>query len=89
MRDAVINGPENHPGAVSFADRIATVKLPSNKKMRVAISRKLPSSRGAVTQSGRNNEYEFEGKVVYRHLQDGDVVLVNRQVNLFCFSLQN
>lgn len=82
LRDAVINGPENHPGAVSFADRIATVKLPSNKKMRVAISRKLPSSRGAGTQSGRNNEYEFEGKVVYRHLQDGDVVLVNRQPTL-------
>lgn len=82
MRDAIINGPENHPGAVSFADRIATAKLPSSKKMRVAISRKLPSSRGAVTQSGRNNEYEFEGKVVYRHLQDGDVVLVNRQPTL-------
>ncbi|MCD9640206.1 hypothetical protein HAX54_025388 [Datura stramonium] len=82
MRDAIINGPENHPGAVSFADRISTVKLPSSKKMRVAISRKLPSSRGAVIQSGRNNEYEFEGKVVYRHLQDGDIVLVNRQPTL-------
>ncbi|CAN4118585.1 unnamed protein product [Withania somnifera] len=72
VRDAIINGPDNHPGAVSFADRISTMKLPSSKKMRVAISRKLPSSRGAVTQSGRNDEYEFEGKVVYWHLQDGD-----------------
>lgn len=88
MRDAIINGPENHPGALSFADRISTVKLPSGngkniKKIRMAISRKLPSSRGAMTQSGRNDEYEFEGKVVYRHLQDGDIVLVNRQVELF------
>ncbi|KAJ8570482.1 hypothetical protein K7X08_037454 [Anisodus acutangulus] len=82
MRDAIVNGPENHPGAVSFADKISTVKLPSSKKMRTAISRKLPSSRGAVTQSGRNDEYEFEGKVVYRHLQDGDIVLVNRQPTL-------
>nr|XP_016497258.1 PREDICTED: DNA-directed RNA polymerase I subunit 1-like [Nicotiana tabacum] len=87
MRDAIINGPENHPGALSFADRISTVKLPSGngtniKKVRMAISRKLPSSRGAVTQSGRNDEYEFEGKVVYRHLQDGDIVLVNRQPTL-------
>ncbi|CAN4109255.1 unnamed protein product [Withania somnifera] len=82
MRDSIINGPDNHPGAVSFADRVSTVKLPSIKKMRVAMSRKLPSSRGAVTQSGRNDEYEFEGKVVYRHLQDGDIVLVNRQPTL-------
>lgn len=31
-------------------------------------------------QPGMDSEYEFEGKTVYRHLQDGDVVLVNRQV---------
>lgn len=83
MREAIINGPDNHPGAFSFADRISTVKLPSSKRARVAISRKLPSSSGMVTQSGRNDEYEFEGKVVQRHLQDGDIVLVNRQVKLF------
>jgi len=29
---------------------------------------------------GKIHEHEFEGKVVYRHLKDGDVVLVNRQV---------
>ncbi|PHU05808.1 hypothetical protein BC332_26630, partial [Capsicum chinense] len=82
MREAIINGPDNHPGAFSFADRISTVKLPSSKRARVAISRKLPSSSGMVTQSGRNDEYEFEGKVVQRHLQDGDIVLVNRQPTL-------
>lgn len=27
------------------------------------------------------DDYEFEGKIVNRHLQDGDIVLVNRQVN--------
>lgn len=80
LRDAIINGPEIHPGAVSYSDRVSTVKLPPNRRMRVAVSRKLPSSRGVVTQPGKNSEYEFEGKVVYRHLQDGDVVLVNRQV---------
>ncbi|XP_059318209.1 DNA-directed RNA polymerase I subunit 1-like [Lycium ferocissimum] len=82
MRDAILNGPETLPGAVSVADRISIVKLPPGIDLRKAISRKLPSSRGAVTQSGRDNEFEFEGKVVYRHLQDGDIVLVNRQPTL-------
>ncbi|KAL0303547.1 UNVERIFIED_CONTAM: DNA-directed RNA polymerase I subunit [Sesamum radiatum] len=79
LRDAVINGPEIHPGATTYVDSVSTVKLPSSKKMRVAISRKFPSSRGLVSQSGKINELEFEGKFVYRHLQDGDIVLVNRQ----------
>ncbi|KAL0339626.1 UNVERIFIED_CONTAM: DNA-directed RNA polymerase I subunit [Sesamum radiatum] len=72
LRGAVINGPEIHPGATTYVDSVSTVKLPSSKKMRVAISRKLPSSRGS--QSGKINELEFEGKFVYRHLQDGDIV---------------
>ncbi|CDP10074.1 unnamed protein product [Coffea canephora] len=82
LRGAIVNGPEIHPGALSYTDKVSTVKLPSSKKMRIAISRKLPSSRGVVTQLGKNSEHEFEGKVVYRHLQDGDVVLVNRQPTL-------
>ncbi|KAK6149178.1 hypothetical protein DH2020_016703 [Rehmannia glutinosa] len=82
LRGAVINGPEIHPGATTYVDSVSTVKLPASKKMRVAISRKLPSSRGALTQSGNNDELEFEGKIVYRHLQDGDIVLVNRQPTL-------
>ncbi|XP_010251904.1 PREDICTED: DNA-directed RNA polymerase I subunit 1 [Nelumbo nucifera] len=82
LRDAIINGAEHHPGATHYVDKLATVKLPPSRKMRMSISRKLPSSRGAVTQPGKNLEYEFEGKVVYRHLQDGDIVLVNRQPTL-------
>ena len=80
LRDAVINGPDIHPGATTYVDSVSTVKLPKSKTMRVAISRKLPSSRGVVTQSGKIDEHEFEGKTVLRHLQDGDIVLVNRQV---------
>ncbi|CAH9125930.1 unnamed protein product [Cuscuta epithymum] len=81
LRDAITNGPEIHPGAVSYSDRISTVKL-QNRMLRAAVSRKLPSSRGVLTQPGKSSEYEFEGKIVYRHLQDGDVVLVNRQPTL-------
>lgn len=80
LREAVINGAEIHPGATNYSDKVSTVKLPPNKKARITISRKLPSSRGTVTQSGKNFDHDFEGKVVYRHLQDGDIVLVNRQV---------
>lgn len=86
LRDAIVNGPEVHPGAISYADKVSTVRLPSSEKIRIAISRKLPSSRGVVTKSGKNSEYEFEGKIVYRHLQDGDIVLVNRQVSFVYFT---
>lgn len=80
LRDAIINGSENHPGATHYVDKFNTMRLPPNRKQRVSISRKLPSSRGSFVQPGMDSEYEFEGKTVYRHLQDGDVVLVNRQV---------
>ncbi|XWS59174.1 hypothetical protein CRYUN_Cryun08bG0099300 [Craigia yunnanensis] len=79
LREAIINGSEIHPGAT---DKLSTQRLPPNRKTRISISRKLPSSRGAIMQSGKNFDYEFEGKIVLRHLQDGDVVLVNRQPTL-------
>ncbi|KAL1555302.1 DNA-directed RNA polymerase [Salvia divinorum] len=82
LRDAVINGPDIHPGATTYVDSVSTVKLPKTKNMRFGISKKLPSSRGVVTQSGKIDEHEFEGKTVLRHLQDGDIVLVNRQPTL-------
>lgn len=80
LRDAIINGSDIHPGASHYADKVSTDRLPHQKKMRISISRKLPSSRGMAIQSKKSCDYEFEGKVVYRHLQDGDIVLVNRQV---------
>ncbi|KAF5726829.1 DNA-directed RNA polymerase I subunit rpa1 [Tripterygium wilfordii] len=82
LRDAVINGSEIHPGATHYVDKLSTVKLPASRKMRISISRKLPSSRGAVLEPGNGCDHEFERKLVYRHLQDGDVVLVNRQPTL-------
>ncbi|XP_010427648.1 PREDICTED: DNA-directed RNA polymerase I subunit 1-like [Camelina sativa] len=79
---AIINGPDVHPGATHFSDKLSTVKLPSDKKERIAIARKLGSSRGATTELGKTCDINFEGKVVYRHIRDGDVVLVNRQPTL-------
>ncbi|KAK5842828.1 DNA-directed RNA polymerase I subunit 1 [Gossypium arboreum] len=82
VREAIINGSEIHPGATHYVDKLSTQRLPPNRKARISISRKLPSSRGAITQPGKNFDYQFEGKIVLRHLQDGDVVLVNRQPTL-------
>ncbi|KAL7584596.1 hypothetical protein Lser_V15G42528 [Lactuca serriola] len=82
LRDSIINGSDIHPGATHYADKVSTVRLPQSKKMRISISRKLPSSRGTAIQSKNSSDYDFEGKIVYRHLQDGDIVLVNRQPTL-------
>jgi DNA-directed RNA polymerase I subunit RPA1 len=80
LRNAILNGPESHPGATHYADKASIVRLPPRGKLLSATSRKLPSSRGVIMHHGKIYDHEFEGKVVYRHLKDGDVVLVNRQV---------
>ncbi|OMO70228.1 RNA polymerase, alpha subunit [Corchorus olitorius] len=82
LREAIVNGPQIHPGATHYIDKLSTQKLPPDRKARITFARKLPSSRGAITQPGNNFDNEFEGKTVLRHLRDGDVVLVNRQPTL-------
>ena len=80
LRNAILNGPESHPGATHYADKVSIVKLPPKGKLLSLTSRKLPTSRGVILHQGEISDHEFEGKVVYRHLKDGDVVLANRQV---------
>lgn len=80
LKEAILTGGEEHPGATHYVDKYSSVKLPKAKQKRFAYARKLPTSRGVLTQTGRSVEQELEGKVVYRHLRDGDIVLVNRQV---------
>ncbi|CAN1745140.1 DNA-directed RNA polymerase I subunit 1 [Linum perenne] len=81
LRNSVINGPKNHPGANKFVDKQShNTLLKVGKKQRISISRKLPSSTGA--EPGKGSDFSYEGKTVYRHLQDGDIVLVNRQPTL-------
>ncbi|KAJ0246730.1 DNA-directed RNA polymerase I subunit 1 [Hirschfeldia incana] len=82
LRQAIINGPDVHPGATHYSDKVSTMKLPESKKARIAIARKLLSSRGVTTELGKTCDVNFECKTVYRHMQDGDVVLVNRQPTL-------
>ncbi|CAA6667519.1 unnamed protein product [Spirodela intermedia] len=79
LRHAIINGADIHPGAMHYKDKDQTYKLQSGRVTRMSISRKLPTSRGARTNSVKGPESDLEGKIVYRHVRDGDVVLVNRQ----------
>ncbi|XP_010546965.1 PREDICTED: DNA-directed RNA polymerase I subunit 1 [Tarenaya hassleriana] len=82
LREAIINGPDIHPGATHYSDRLSTVKLPPTRKARIALARKLLSSRGTHMEPEKACDINFEGKIVYRHMQDGDAVLVNRQPTL-------
>ncbi|KAI3972071.1 hypothetical protein MKX01_025639 [Papaver californicum] len=82
LKEAILNGGDEHPGATHYVDKYSTVKLSHLKQKRFAYARKLPTSRGVLTQTGKSVEQDLEGKVVYRHLQDGDIVLVNRQPTL-------
>lgn len=88
LRQCILNGLESHPGATHFkdGDRLYGLKVPQH--VRGTYSRKLPTSRGNRGHAGKDPESEFEGKVVYRHLENGDAVFANRQVqNNLCACL--
>lgn len=80
LRNAIVNGSEIHPGATQYVDKSGPKILRQNRRERISISRKLPSSKGAVMQHGKVSDNDIESKIVHRHLRDGDIVLVNRQV---------
>lgn len=78
LRRLVLNGPDVHPGAVIIENEDGSVQaINSNDSMqREAIAKRL------LTTSDRTNE-SFTGiKIVHRHLQNGDVLLLNRQPTL-------
>ncbi|KAK8455838.1 hypothetical protein SEVIR_4G227300v4 [Setaria viridis] len=82
LQEAVRNGADIHPGATHYRDNSNIYKLQAAPAKRRAIAKMLPASRGSISQPGKDPNCEFESKVVYRHLQDGDIVLVNRQPTL-------
>ncbi|XP_023211114.1 DNA-directed RNA polymerase I subunit RPA1-like [Centruroides sculpturatus] len=77
LRQAVINGPNVYPGAVLVKKEDGSVvKLsPTNHIQREAIAKKL------LTPSHFNKKSQGN-KIVYRHLQSGDILLLNRQPTL-------
>lgn len=82
MREAVENGPELHPGATHVEDEAGRIigldKLPKHK--RSALAKTLLSTPGMAVRGTNVGAGRSVGKTVYRHLRDGDVLLVNRQV---------
>ncbi|KAJ3708139.1 hypothetical protein LUZ61_011844 [Rhynchospora tenuis] len=77
---AVLNGKDIHVGATDYREGGCIRKLNSFTD-RYSVFKKLPSSR-ADARLGKGPEADSDTKVVYRHLKDGDIVLVNRQPTL-------
>ncbi|OJD37194.1 dna-directed rna polymerase i subunit rpa1 [Diplodia corticola] len=78
LKEAVLNGPDKWPGAVAVEDENGSVTLLAKKNYeeRVAIANQLLAPSSGATFSGARN------KKVYRHLNNGDVVIMNRQPTL-------
>lgn len=93
MRDLVRNGPDIHPGATAIEDvngRLIYLN-PTDTTQREAVAKTLLTPSEAVIQcnqtapSGRNQVAHrslFKPKIVHRHLQTGDILLINRQPTL-------
>lgn len=77
LRRLVLNGPDVHPGAVLIENEDGSVQaIKRNDAMqREAIAKRLLTTT-------RTNESFVGVKVVHRHLQNGDVLLLNRQPTL-------
>ena len=73
LRQLVINGPEVHPGATHIQNEDGTVTNLANLTLeaRTSLANMLLSSRKAGCS-----------KKVFRHVRDGDVLLLNRQPTL-------
>ncbi|XP_056410396.1 DNA-directed RNA polymerase I subunit RPA1 isoform X2 [Hyla sarda] len=82
LRQAVINGPNVHPGAsmVVAEDGSRTILTSTNLTQREAIAKQL------LTPS--TGSQKFTAKIVYRHVKNGDVLLLNRQPTLHRPSIQ-
>jgi len=84
MRDAVENGPLIHPGATHVEDeegRIISLATLAKFK-RTALAKTLLSTPGTAVRGVSVEGGRSIGKTVYRHLRDGDILLVNRQPTL-------
>ncbi|XP_060699719.1 DNA-directed RNA polymerase I subunit RPA1 isoform X2 [Hemiscyllium ocellatum] len=82
LRQAVLNGPNAHPGAsmVINEDGSRTILSASNPTQREAIAKQL------LTPS--TGEQNLGMKIVCRHIKNGDVLLLNRQPTLHRPSIQ-
>ncbi|KAM3867222.1 DNA-directed RNA polymerase I subunit RPA1 [Diretmus argenteus] len=82
LRQAVLNGPNVHPGAsmVINEDGKKTILSPSNFTQREAVAKQL------LTPCP--GPHRMPMKIVNRHIKNGDVLLLNRQPTLHRPSIQ-
>uniref|UniRef100_A0A4W4F8X2 DNA-directed RNA polymerase subunit n=1 Tax=Electrophorus electricus TaxID=8005 RepID=A0A4W4F8X2_ELEEL len=82
LRQAVLNGPNVHPGAsmVINEDGSRTILSSTNPTQREAIAKQL------LTPS--TGQHRMPMKIVNRHIKNGDVLLLNRQPTLHRPSIQ-
>uniref|UniRef100_A0A4W3IGW4 DNA-directed RNA polymerase subunit n=1 Tax=Callorhinchus milii TaxID=7868 RepID=A0A4W3IGW4_CALMI len=82
LRQAVVNGPNIHPGATMIIneDGSRTVLSAANPTQREAIAKQLLTPSTGVQRT--------EMKTVCRHIKNGDVLLLNRQPTLHRPSIQ-
>ncbi|XP_012272524.1 DNA-directed RNA polymerase I subunit RPA1 [Orussus abietinus] len=78
LRQLVLNGPDVHPGAVMVENEEGHVQRihSSDSVQKEAIAKRL------LTTSGKANRFFHGVKIVHRHLQNGDMMLLNRQPTL-------
>ncbi|CAL8301311.1 unnamed protein product [Arctogadus glacialis] len=83
LRQAVLNGPDVHPGAVAVIneDGSKTILSPSDATQREAVAKQL-----LTPCPGRQ---KMAMKIVNRHIKNGDVMLLNRQPTLHRPSIQS
>lgn len=77
MRQAVLNGPEVHPGAtmVEYGNGNLVRLRAGDFQAREAIAKQLLTPESSVNPN-------LDIKVVHRHLRNGDILLFNRQPTL-------
>ncbi|KAJ3587391.1 hypothetical protein NHX12_010989 [Muraenolepis orangiensis] len=84
LRQAVVNGPDIHPGAVAVVneDGSKTILSVTDAMQREAIAKQL-----LTPSPGLNHKTHM--KIVQRHIKNGDVMLLNRQPTLHRPSIQS
>ena len=85
MRQLVINGPTNYPGAsgIQYEDGRVESLAGKSQEQRTAIANQLLTPSNKVDNNGGpTTRTPSVNKKVFRHLRDGDVLLLNRQPTL-------
>lgn len=80
LRDAVKNGPDNYPGAVSIVTEDGMTVMLTKESVRLNFAERL--NYFPRNQRNRSDEVRPMVTIVNRHLLTGDVLLFNRQPTL-------